>query len=148
MQEQVEIKTRLDCESLMPVYGSSGASGADVRAKLDEAIVCDAGESCLVPTGVFLEIPDDFEVQVRPRSGLAFKHQITVLNTPGTIDADYRGEIKVILINHGKKAFEIEPNMRIAQLVLQRVERAKFVQEEQLCTTSRQEGGFGSTGVR
>ena len=147
MHEQVEVNTILDHEDLIPVYGSEGASGADIRAHLEESMLCEAHSSCLVPTGVFLEIPKGFEVQVRPRSGLAFKHQVTVLNTPGTIDSDYRGEIKVILMNHGKTPFIIEPNMRIAQIVLQRVQRAQFNVQSSLLATSRQEGGFGSTGV-
>lgn len=147
MQDEIEVKIRLDDDSLMPIYGSQGASGADVRAKLDENLVCQPQESCLVATGVFLEIPKGYEVQIRPRSGLAFKHQMTVLNTPGTIDADYRGEIKVIMINHGKTPFVIEPGMRIAQLVLQKVSRAEFVRDVALSNTDRSDGGFGSTGL-
>ena len=109
--------------------------------------ILEPGASVLVPTGLRFAIPEGYEIQVRPRSGLAFKNQITVLNTPGTIDADYRGEVGVILINHGKLPFIITPGMRIAQIVLARVERASFILGESLVSTSRGEGGFGHTGT-
>ena len=105
------------------------------------------GESLLVPTGLKFAIPEGYEIQVRPRSGLALKNQITVLNSPGTIDADYRGSVGVILINHGKKSFTITPGMRIAQIVLAPVAKAVFLREELLAVTSRGEGGFGHTGT-
>ncbi len=131
----------------MPVYSSEEAAGADVRAHLKEAVVLAAGESTLIPTGLHFEIPTGFELQIRPRSGLALKHQITLLNTPATIDSDYRGEIKVILINHGKKPFVIEPNMRIAQFVFAPVCRASFIRAEALSESGRGSGGFGHTGL-
>lgn len=131
----------------IPTYGSAHASGADVRAFISEPLTIPKGETALVPTGVRMAIPEGFEVQVRPRSGLALKHGITVLNTPGTIDADYRGEVCVILMNLGKESFVIEPNMRIAQLVLAPVVQADFVQTEELTTTVRGSGGFGHTGT-
>lgn len=130
----------------LPLYASKGASGADVYAKLNEPLVLKSGESALVPTGLFFEIPEGFEIQVRPRSGLALKNQITVLNTPGTIDSDYRGELKVILINHGLNDFTVEPKMRIAQIVLAKVERAEFILAEELSISDRGSGGFGHTG--
>lgn len=130
----------------LPTYGSDLAAGADVRANLQEELILNPGESKLIPTGLRMAIPEGYEIQVRPRSGLALIHQITVLNTPGTIDADYRGEIGVILINHGKQPFAISPGMRIAQLVLAPVTVADFIQEEMLGSTARGEGGFGHTG--
>lgn len=136
------------CDSAhLPVYGSALAAGADVRAWISEEIVLEPGCSVLVPTGLSLAIPDGYEIQVRPRSGLALKDQITVLNTPGTIDADYRGSVGVILINHSKKSFVIQPKMRIAQFVLAKVEKARFEQVESLLATARGEGGFGHTGT-
>lgn len=132
----------------IPTYGSKGAAGADVRACLTEAVTIEPGSSRLIPTGIRLSIPEGYEVQVRPRSGLALKEMVTVLNTPGTIDADYRGLVGVILMNHGKKEFVVEPNMRIAQLVLMKVETMQFIQEEALSGTLRGEGGFGHTGLQ
>lgn len=145
--QEIPVPVILENEECLPSYGSELAAGADVRAYLQNELVLEPGESCLVPTGLKLAIPKGFEVQVRPRSGLALKHQITVLNTPGTIDADYRGEVGVILINHGKKIFVVTPGMRIAQLVLAPVCKAVFVREEMLAVTSRGEGGFGHTGT-
>lgn len=131
----------------VPTYASTGASGADVRAFLKEDIVLSAGSSTLVPTGLKFEIPMGYEIQVRPRSGLALKNQITVLNTPGTIDADYRGELGIILINHGKEPFIIKPGMRIAQIVLTPVLQANFVRASAVGATTRGSGGFGHTGT-
>ena len=142
----LEIFVESDLEDL-PTYATSGAAGADVRAHLNEPMVIESGASALVPTGLICEIPQGYEIQVRPRSGLAFKHQITVLNTPGTIDSDYRGEIKILLINHGKTPFVVEPKMRIAQLVVAKVEKARFVHAKQLAESGRGSGGFGHTGV-
>lgn len=130
-----------------PNYASIGASGADVRAFLKEEIRLLPGSSMLVPTGLRFEIPQGYEIQVRPRSGLALKHQITVLNTPGTIDADYRGELGIILINHGKEPFLIQPGMRIAQIVLAPVVQANFVNTASLAASQRGSGGFGHTGT-
>lgn len=131
----------------MPFYGSEEAAGADVRADLKEDVTLVPGESKLIPTGIRVEIPKGFEVQVRPRSGLALKFGITVLNTPGTVDSDYRGEIGVILINHGKESFTVSPKMRVAQLVVQKVQRADFCPADELETSSRGEGGYGHTGT-
>jgi dUTP pyrophosphatase len=143
----IEIPTLSDEENL-PTYATLGASGADVRAKIESSVVIPPRKSALIPTGLFFEIPQGYEIQVRPRSGLALKEQITVLNSPGTIDADYRGELKVILINHGEKDFEVTPNMRIAQVVVTPVVQARFVLKKNLGETSRGGGGFGSTGVK
>ncbi|SCA62387.1 Deoxyuridine 5'-triphosphate nucleotidohydrolase [Chlamydiales bacterium SCGC AG-110-M15] len=145
--DKVLVPLTIESDKLIPTYGSSGASGADVRANINEDLILEAGGSTLVSTGLFFEIPQGYEIQVRPRSGLALKHQITVLNTPGTIDADYRGELKVILINHGKNAFTINPGMRIAQIVLAAVVQADFVVAEALGATDRGHGGFGHTGL-
>lgn len=147
MQEEVLVLLKTDDEECYPCYGTAFAAGADVKANLKEDYVIEPGSTALIPTGIYLEIPQGFEVQVRPRSGLALKSQITVLNTPGTIDSDYRGEIKVILINHGKNPFIVTPKMRIAQLVLAPVVRARFVRQEVLTATTRGEGGFGHTGT-
>lgn len=130
----------------LPAYASALAAGLDVRADNAEPIVLPPLGRALVPTGLFLEIPAGYEVQVRPRSGLAAKHGITVLNTPGTIDADYRGEVKVILVNLSQTPFEIVPGERIAQMVVARHERVEWEVVEELDETGRGAGGFGSTG--
>ena len=145
--KKVSVPYQLEKDELAPIYGSELAAGADVRADITEDMILQPGDRALIPTGLKFAIPAGFEIQVRPRSGLAFKHGVTVLNTPGTIDADYRGELKVILINHGKEPFVITPGMRIAQIVLASVIRAEFVKEELLATTTRGEGGFGHTGT-
>lgn len=144
---EIEIPTAASDADFLPSYASELAAGADVKACIKEAIIIEPGESILIPTGLRMAIPSGYEIQVRPRSGLALKNKITVLNTPGTIDADYRGEIGVILINHGKQAFTVTPGMRIAQLVVAKVEKACFLLEESLLSTSRGEGGFGHTGT-
>ena len=128
----------------LPEYETPGSAGLDVRCT--ETIVLNPGERILAKTGLFVEIPIGYELQVRPRSGLALKHGITVLNTPGTIDADYRGEVGVILMNHGLSVVEFKPADRIAQLVLNKVERIQWLQTESLTGTKRGQGGFGSTG--
>jgi len=143
----IDIPVQLDDESCLPAYASEEAAGADARANIREDIVLPSGESVLIPTGIKAAIPPGYEIQVRPRSGLALKEQITVLNTPGTIDADYRGEIAIILINHGKKPFIIKPGMRIAQLVLAQALQARFLPVEELAETKRGAGGFGHTGA-
>ncbi|MCB1114806.1 MAG: dUTP diphosphatase [Chlamydiia bacterium] len=145
--EKIDIPTIRDENAQFPSYGSEEAAGADIRAYIQEPIVLRAKERTLVPTGIKVEIPHGFEIQVRPRSGLAYKHGIMVLNTPGTIDSDYRGEIKVILMNLGDADFVIEPNMRIAQLVLAPVTKARFIPAEALATSARGAGGFGHTGT-
>jgi dUTP pyrophosphatase len=133
---------------MLPVYQSIHASGADLKADISEEIVIAPMKRACVPTGLRLMIPSGYEAQVRPRSGLALKNGVTVLNTPGTIDADYRGEVKVILVNLGEEDFTIRPGDRIAQIVFAKVERAEFnLMDGDVEATSRGSGGFGSTGV-
>ena len=132
----------------LPEYATKASAGVDLRANLEEAITVGSLEKVVVPTGLFMEIPVGFEAQVRPRSGLAFKHGITVLNSPGTIDADYRGEIKVILVNLSKDTFTIENGERIAQMVIAAHEQAEWEEVETLEETERGAGGFGSTGKK
>lgn len=146
-RRSVVIPTVVLEEGELPAYASDLAAGADVRACIKENIVIAPGDAALIPTGVKVAIPEGYEIQVRPRSGLALKNKITVLNTPGTIDADYRGEIGVILINHGHDSFTVTPGMRIAQLVVAQVIQASFILETALTTTARGDGGFGHTGV-
>lgn len=133
---------------LVPAYKTSGAAGADVCAYLDKPVTIKKGTRAMIPTGLFCAIPDGYEIQVRPRSGLAAKNGVTVLNTPGTIDSDYRGEICVILINLGDEDFTVQNGDRIAQLVVAPVIQGIFVRAEQLDETERGAGGFGSTGVK
>ena len=130
-----------------PIYGSHLASGADIKANITQEIHIPPGESHLIPTGIRLQIPEGYEGQVRPRSGLALKHSVTVLNTPGTIDSDYRGELKIILINHGKSSYTVHNNDRIAQLVFSPVIQAEFIQKKELAASDRGKNGFGSTGI-
>ncbi|TVR69834.1 MAG: dUTP diphosphatase [Spirochaetaceae bacterium] len=132
----------------MPHYASAGAAGADLRARLEGPVVLQPGERVMIGTGVRLEIPLGYEGQVRPRSGLAVRQGITVLNSPGTIDSDYRGEVRVPLINLGSEPVTIEPRMRIAQLVITPVPTIVFVPETEISRTDRGDGGFGSTGLR
>ena len=130
----------------LPAYATAGSSGMDVRADLVALIELTPLQRYMVPTGLFIEIPEGYEAQVRPRSGLAVKQGITCLNTPGTIDADYRGEIKVILINLSNETQVIQPGDRIAQLVFQKVEKIQLVEAVEIAATERGEGGFGHTG--
>lgn len=146
-ESYIEIPTQTEDIENLPSYGSDSAAGADVRACLKDNINLSPGASVLVPTGLKFAIPEGYEIQVRPRSGLALKNGITVLNTPGTIDADYRGELGVILINHGKESFTITHGMRIAQLIVAPVIRAKFFSTDVLSATKRGVGGFGHTGI-
>ena len=139
----IEVKIK---GKFVPKYHSSQAAGCDLYADIKKDIVLGAHDFCLIPTGIRIEIPDGYEAQVRPRSGLAKEHGLGVLNTPGTIDADYRGEIKVILFNSSDRAFKIRKRDRIAQLVFSKVERAKFVKVKRLARTRRQGGGLGHTG--
>ena len=132
----------------IPKYETAGSSGMDLAAEIDEKIEIKPGETKTIPTGLSVSIPQEFEIQIRPRSGLAVKHQLSVLNTPGTIDADYRGEIKVILINLGKKTFIVEKGLRIAQMVLCPLIKAKIKEVDTLDGTARASGGFGSTGTK
>lgn len=131
----------------VPAYQTAGAAGADVHACLDEPIILKPGEIALVPTGFALEIPEGYEVQLRPRSGLALKYGISLPNAPATIDSDYRGEIKVILINHGKESFKVEHGDRIAQMVVARHETVQFELTDELSDSIRGEKRFGSTGI-
>ncbi|MBN8781438.1 MAG: deoxyuridine 5'-triphosphate nucleotidohydrolase [Sphingobacteriales bacterium SCN 48-20] len=142
----VSVKIVNTSPNALPEYATSGASGMDLRAHLTENITLAPLERTLVPTGIFIEIPEGYEVQVRPRSGLAIKQGLTCLNTPGTIDADYRGEIKVILINLSAEPQVVQSGDRIAQIVLQKVERIGWVPAQELETTDRAAGGFGHTG--
>lgn len=130
----------------LPEYATTGSSGMDLRANLQEPVSFKPLERLLIPTGLFIELPAGYEAQVRPRSGLAIKQGITCLNTPGTIDADYRGEIKIILINLSGEDQVISHGDRIAQLVIQKVEKASWIETDQLAITARNEGGFGHTG--
>ena len=137
---------KLNPDVKLPVYKTSGASGMDLMAFIEEPIKISPNSSYLVPTGLSMAFSEDYEVQIRPRSGLAAKNNITVLNTPGTIDSDYRGEIKIILFNHGKEDFTINNKDRIAQMILTPVVKIKFEEVDSLPKTLRDEGGFGSTG--
>ena len=130
----------------LPAYKTNGASGMDLMAFISEPIVIKAQSSCLVPTGISVAFSEEFEIQIRPRSGLAAKNNISVLNTPGTIDSDYRGEIKVILFNHGNNEFVVNNDDRIAQMILTPVIKMELEETESLPETIRGEGGFGSTG--
>lgn len=130
----------------IPEYKTAGAAGADVCALVESPVELNPGDRALIGTGLFFAIPDGYEIQVRPRSGLAAKNGVTVLNTPGTIDSDYRGELKVILINLGKEKFIVNPGDRIAQIIVAPVTRGRFVAVEALDQTERGSGGFGSTG--
>lgn len=131
----------------LPTYATVLSAGMDVRASLDAPVELAPGERRLIPTGLYIALPEGYECQVRPRSGLALRHGITLVNTPGTVDADYRGEIGVILINLGQEPFIIADGERIAQLVVKRYERVEWEPVESLDTTIRGEGGFGSTGL-
>ena len=137
---------KLNPDVVLPAYKTNGASGMDLMAFIDEPIKIAPNSSYLVPTGLSIAFSEDYELQIRPRSGLAAKNSITVLNTPGTIDSDYRGEIKIILFNHGKEEFVINNKDRVAQMILVPVVKMKFEEVENLPDTLRGEGGFGSTG--
>tara|TARA_B110000495_G_C22715569_1_gene420560 strand:+ start:93 stop:533 length:441 start_codon:yes stop_codon:yes gene_type:complete len=139
---------RLSKNIQLPKYETDGSSGMDLTANIEDEIEIAPGKSAIVPTGLAISIPKNFEIQIRPRSGLAAKNQISVLNTPGTIDADYRGELKVILINLSGKVFKIEKGLRIAQMVLCPVIKATLKEVEKLEETKRGSGGFGSTGTK
>jgi dUTP pyrophosphatase len=149
MPKEIMIKLSLDENGAVPHYSTEHAAGADLKAALLEAVAIPPGQKKKIPTGIRLEIPEGYEVQIRPRSGLADKYGITVLNSPGTIDADYRGEICVILINLGETPFTVEPGMRIAQMVVSEYVKAQFSLEEQgnLRPSTRGAGGFGHTGL-
>ena len=139
---------RLSKEISLPKYETAGSSGMDLAANIAGNISIDPGKTAIIPTGLALSVPEGFEVQIRPRSGLAAKKKISVLNTPGTIDSDYRGEIKVILINQGQETFKVEKGLRIAQMVVCPVVQAQIKEVEDLSETERGKGGFGSTGSK
>ena len=139
---------RFSDKVLIPKYETDGSSGMDISAFIEDDVAITPGSKVIIPTGFSLSIPIGYEIQIRPRSGLSAKHGLTVLNTPGTIDADYRGEIKVILINLGKKSFIVEKGLRIAQMVLCPLIKAKIKEVETLDSTTRGSRGFGSTGTK
>lgn len=139
------VSVREGCGTV-PLYASGSAAGADLFAGIEVAMTLEPGKRELVPTGLHIALPPGYEAQVRPRSGMAYRHGVTVANAPGTIDADYRGEVKVLLINLGSESYRIEPGDRIAQLVVSPVIRASFREVEELPASVRGEGGFGSTG--
>ena len=130
----------------MPEYATADSSGMDIRAYLQEPLMIDSLERVLIPTGLYIELPHGYEAQIRPRSGLAINHGLTCLNSPGTIDADYRGEIKIVLINLSKEPHVIQPGDRIAQMIIQKTERATLIRVNELNETERSAGGFGHTG--
>jgi dUTP pyrophosphatase len=146
MMNNISIPIINKSDNPLPAYATAGASGMDVRAFLEKPIDLKPGERRLVPTGLFVEIPSGYEIQVRPRSGLALKHGITCLNTPGTIDSDYRGEIGILLINLSNETQIIQPGDRIAQLVLAHVPAISWITTDQIDQSDRGEGGFGHTG--
>ena len=131
----------------IPEYKTAGSAGADLRAYISDPVILKPMQRTLIPTGLFVELPPGTELQVRPRSGLALKHGITVLNTPGTVDSDYRGELCVLLINLGTEDFTVENGDRIAQAVITQTGRASFIQKDELSDTERGSGGYGSTGI-
>lgn len=150
MSCNVEIEVELLKGAVFPKYGSLEAAGADVRANIEKSTTIKPGERALISTGLIFHTPKGYEIQVRPRSGLAFKHGITVLNTPGTIDSDYRGEVKILLLNTSDENFIVEPQMRIAQLIIAPVVTATFksLTSASVVETQRGSGGFGSTGTK
>jgi dUTP pyrophosphatase len=152
MQSKITIKFKRLSDKFndipLPSYSTEGSSGMDLRAAVDDQVVIKPLETVLIPTNLAVEIPEGYEGQVRPRSGLAAKNFVTILNTPGTIDSDYRGEIKVILTNFGKEDFVVNRGDRIAQLVITKVEKANIVEVQELNSTERNEGGFGHTGIK
>lgn len=151
MKEKISVKFKRISNEFngisLPSYTTSGASGMDIRAALKEDLMIKKGEVVLVPTNISVQIPEGFEIQVRPRSGLAAKYGIGILNSPGTVDADYRGEIKIILMNFGKEDFKISSGDRIAQLVLSKVYFADLTETDELEESKRGGGGFGHTGI-
>lgn len=146
MASSVIIKTVNQSENELPHYATDGAAGMDIRAHLTGPVTLNPLERKLIPSGIFMEIPEGYEIQIRPRSGLALKNGITCLNTPGTIDSDYRGELKILLINLSTEPQVISNNDRIAQLILAKVEKAEILLVQQLSETERSAGGFGHTG--
>ena len=137
---------KLNSSAQLPSYKTSGASGMDLMACIEKTINLEPGKSCLIPTGLSVAFPKEYEIQIRPRSGLAAKNNISVLNTPGTIDSDYRGELKIILFNHSKENFTINNNDRVAQMILTPIIKMELEESDKLPDSIRGEGGFGSTG--
>ena len=144
----IQVRVVRKTQHALPEYETSQSAGMDLRADLEETVVLDPGGRALIPTGLYIEIPAGYEAQVRPRSGLALKRGLTVLNAPGTIDADYRGEVGVILVNLSQEVQSVEPGERIAQLLFAPVTRCQLVEVDVLSQTERGRGGFGSTGVK
>jgi dUTP pyrophosphatase len=144
----MQVKVVNTSKHALPSYQTEYSAGMDLRAELDGPITLKPLQRILVPTGLFIELPQGFEAQIRPRSGLAFKHGVTVLNSPGTIDADYRGEIKILLVNLSQEEFLITDGERIAQMVVARHEQIKWLNVKELANSQRAAGGFGSTGVK
>lgn len=143
----ISVKIVAGPNARIPSYESAGAAGADICACIDADMIIEQGKVALVPTGLYIEVPCGYEAQVRPRSGLALKHGITLLNSPGTIDSDYRGEVKVILANLGSEPFTVTHGMRIAQMIFAKVYKGEFTTADTLSSTERGGGGFGHTGV-
>lgn len=142
----MKIKVHYSGKHALPQFETTQSAGMDLRANIDAPVVLQPGDRALIPTGIKMALPDGYEAQIRPRSGLAYKHGITVLNSPGTIDADYRGDVGVLLINHGREAFTVEDGMRVAQMVVARYSQFEWESVEDLDETARGDGGFGSTG--
>ncbi|MBK7482374.1 MAG: dUTP diphosphatase [Flavobacteriales bacterium] len=147
MSSVTEVRITNKSHHPLPQYATEHSAGMDLRANLDAPIVLEPGRYALIPTGLYLELPEGTEAQVRPRSGLAFKHGVTVLNSPGTIDADYRGEVGVLLINHGQEPFTVNDGERVAQLVIARYLRVTLAESADLRASERGAGGFGHTGT-
>ena len=145
---KIKIQKLPNFKGTFPSYETLGSAGMDIHAAIGDSIKLHAGDRVLIPSGFKVEIPKGFEIQIRPRSGLAFKNGITVLNSPGTIDSDYRGEVGVIIINHGSQIFFINPGDRIAQMIVSQLIQAELEEIDSLSITERGEGGFGSTGVK
>ena len=142
----MKIKVHCSGKHALPQFETTQSAGMDLRANIDALVVLQPGDRALIPTGIKMSLPDGYEAQIRPRSGLAYKHGITVLNSPGTIDADYRGDVGVLLINHGREAFTVEDGMRVAQMVVAQYSQFEWESVEDLDETARGAGGFGSTG--
>ena len=145
--KKITIKVIATKKELLPTYSSSGAAGADLKAHIDKDVIICPGKATVIPTGLHFEIPEGFEIQIRSRSGLASKQQIMVLNSPGTIDSDYRGEVGVILMNLAQEDFRVTPGMRIAQMVVAQVIQAQFIETAELSSSTRGSQGFGHTGT-
>ncbi len=145
---KVKIKRKESAKDLpIPAYATAGSSGVDLYADVEDEVTISPGEIKLISCGIYIELPEGYEAQVRPRSGLALKHGITMVNTPGTIDSDYRGLVNLIVINHGKEEFAVKRGHRLAQMVFGEITRADFVEMEELAETERAHGGFGHTGA-